>query len=145
MSVEATLGALNSTQNDSSQALFTDANSQLGKDDFLNLLTAQLAHQDPMDPVSNEDFIAQMATFSSLEQMTNLNSSFSKFLQGQALAQYAPIIGKEVVAYDPAAEADVTGSVESISFSDGTPYMNVNGSKIDINNLKEIKASNHNE
>lgn len=51
-------------------------NSDLGKDQFLNILVAQLQHQDPMSPLEDKDFIAQMAQFSSLEQMNSLVESF---------------------------------------------------------------------
>ncbi|MFH0920091.1 MAG: flagellar hook capping FlgD N-terminal domain-containing protein [Fibrobacterota bacterium] len=57
-----------------SNKLFT-GDQQLGKNDFLKLLTAQLKYQDPMEPVSNENFVAQMAQFSSLESMNNISES----------------------------------------------------------------------
>jgi flagellar basal-body rod modification protein FlgD len=48
---------------------------ELGKNDFLQLLITQVQHQDPLDPQSDTDFIAQMAQFSALEQMQNLNNA----------------------------------------------------------------------
>jgi flagellar basal-body rod modification protein FlgD len=66
-------------------------NNDLGKDAFLKILTAQMANQDPLQPTSDTEFIAQMAQFSALEQMQNMNSSMS--------AQYAyNLIGADVMA-----------------------------------------------
>lgn len=51
-------------------------NGDLGKDAFIQLLVTQLQNQDPLDPVDDKEFISQMAQFSALEQMQNLNTSF---------------------------------------------------------------------
>ena len=56
-----------------SQALNSD--QELGRDAFLRLLTVQLQNQDPLEPVKNEDFVAQLAQFSSLEQLTLINEN----------------------------------------------------------------------
>jgi flagellar basal-body rod modification protein FlgD len=74
-------------------------NDILGKDDFLKILMTQLQNQDPMNPMQDKDFIAQMATFSSLEQMTNMNKTMEKFVNahaGDLLLKYSSMIGKEV-------------------------------------------------
>ncbi len=74
-------------------------NDILGKDDFLKILMTQLQNQDPMNPMEDKDFIAQMATFTSLEQMTNMNSTLEKFVtsqKGEQLLKYSSMIGKEI-------------------------------------------------
>ena len=71
-------------------AASSDGNSQkeqsdlqnIGKTEFLNLLVAQLQHQDPLDPLKNEEFVAQLATFSSLEQLIEINKAVTKLSGG---------------------------------------------------------------
>jgi flagellar basal-body rod modification protein FlgD len=75
------------------------SNDILGKDDFLKILMTQLQNQDPMNPMQDKDFIAQMATFSSLEQMTNLTKTMEKFVENQNQSQlisYNQFVGKQV-------------------------------------------------
>ena len=140
MSVDGITSTESTTSSTSS--LYSEATSELDKEAFLNLLVAQLSNQDPLDPMDNQDFIAQMATFSQLEQMTNLNSSFTDFMQGQALSQYASIVGKEVVAVDPDTGEEISGTAESVSFDSETAQVSIDGTKIDISNIQEIKSSN---
>jgi flagellar basal-body rod modification protein FlgD len=71
----------------------------LGKDDFLKLLTAQLANQDPLQPVDNQAFIAQLAQFSSVEQLQNLTSRLDTLLVATASSNQmstASLVGKTV-------------------------------------------------
>ncbi|QQK78320.1 flagellar hook assembly protein FlgD [Salicibibacter cibarius] len=73
--------------------------AMLGKDDFLTILIAQLQNQDPLDPMDDREFIAQMAQFSSLEQMTNMNEAMQRFVdrqEGSALVQQSELIGTTV-------------------------------------------------
>lgn len=94
----------------------------LGKDDFLRILTTQLSNQDPTNPLQDKDFIAQMATFSSLEQMTNLNSSFDKFASLQ-MSQYAGTIGKEISWMPEGATSVKTGVVDGVSAQEGNFFI----------------------
>ena len=73
----------------------------LGKDDFLNMLIAQLQHQDPLNPTEGTEFTAQLAQFSSLEQLNNINDSLQNMGQFQASlidSQAVSYIGKEITA-----------------------------------------------
>ncbi len=83
----------------------TGSMQSLGKDDFLNLMITKLKYQDPMKPMEDADFIAQLAQFSTLEQMNNIADGISSsnewdFLQMQSInnTMAAGLIGKDVVA-----------------------------------------------
>ena len=87
----------------SQESPIANPSTQLGKDDFLRLLTVQLRYQDPLNPLENTEFIAQMAQFSSLEQLQNMNQSLEKNLDAEAQLQTAfrnnlatSLIGKSV-------------------------------------------------
>ncbi len=96
------------------------ANSnELGKDDFLKLLVAQLQAQDPLDPQGAEDFSAQLAQFSSLEQLTNVNSNLEKiesFEQAVNNSSLVNLIGKNVDS--PGDRIDYnSGETKTLNFS----------------------------
>jgi flagellar basal-body rod modification protein FlgD len=85
----------------------------LGKDDFIKILITQLTHQDPTAPMEDKEFIAQMAQFSSLEQMTNMAQDFSRLSGLLASGEAAGALGKSVEI----AEGDrtVTGVVKAVT------------------------------
>jgi flagellar basal-body rod modification protein FlgD len=86
--VESTISQIQSAGTTAQQAASskTSGNSTLDKDSFLKLLTAQLQQQDPTQPMDNTAFVAQLAQFSSLEQLSNANDSLTKMLAGQSTA-----------------------------------------------------------
>ncbi|MDR3278383.1 MAG: hypothetical protein LBT12_06375 [Oscillospiraceae bacterium] len=95
--------------------------SALGKDDFLKLLVAQLQYQDPLEPVQDSDFVAQLAQFSSLEQMENMNSTMATF-------QAYNLAGKYVVADVTLADGSssvVYGFIDRIVKSNGETYAQI--------------------
>lgn len=96
-----------------------DPVSVLGKDDFLRLLTVQLQHQDPLSPLDNEDLIAQLAQFSSLEQLENINTNLENAMDlDLVLTQVlnntaaAGLIGKTVIAQGDEVDLASSGSAE---------------------------------
>ena len=89
------------------------SSQSLGKEDFLRLLVTQLANQDPTQPMDDTEFIAQLAQFSSLEQMSNMNASFEKLNSMLTANQAVSTIGKVVEMGDGA-----TGVVQAVTYGD---------------------------
>jgi flagellar basal-body rod modification protein FlgD len=84
-----------------SENAIASSNQALGRDDFLNLLVEQLKNQDPMNPMESAEFAAQLAQFSSLEQLTNVNDSMKLLIDQETTtgnAQAVSYIGKQVKA-----------------------------------------------
>ena len=112
--------------------------SELGKDDFLKLLITQLQNQDPTSPMENTEFIAQMAQFSSLEQMTNMSSSFTKMAAYITSSEAASTLGKTVEL--DIGDANVTGIVEGATRGEN-PQVLVNGMYYSMDKIKAVYAN----
>lgn len=108
---------------------------QLGKDDFLKLLITQLSNQDPTSPMEDTQFISQMAQFSSLEQMTNMNESFNKMAAMINSSQATSTLGKTVEV--DLGDTTSQGVVEATSFG-VNPQVMVNGMYYDLNKIKAV-------
>ena len=113
------------------------AGKTMGKDEFLKLFTNQLKNQDPMKPMDSSAFTAQLAQFSSLEQLFNINKGLEQLLSFQSSlnnGMVAGFIGKTVVAQD-----GVTGKVKGVSFDDGVTHLVLeNGNKYTLGNIREL-------
>jgi len=98
--------------------------STLDQDAFLKLLVAQLTYQDPMNPVNNQDFSAQMAQFSSLEEIMSMNKNLKSLYVEQSVAEAAALMGKNVYGTDTAGQ-EASGNVRGVSIKDGIPYLQI--------------------
>ena len=120
----------------------------MGKDQFLKLLIAQLSNQDPTQPMEDKEFIAQMASFSTLEQMTNMSESFGKFaaMQEQTqLIQYNEFVGKEVkwdkfeLVDGEETTTSGSGMVETVRFKGGSVEFELtDGTTLNPGNISEV-------
>jgi flagellar basal-body rod modification protein FlgD len=135
------VGSGSTTTTDTTSATDLTANSQiLGKDDFLKLLVTELQYQDPLNPVDNKDFIAEMAQFSSLEQLQNLNDNFSSLTAAQNISQInfaVNLVNHRVIGSDDSGNT-VDGTVTNINFNSGTTYVVVGSSSVSLKNIVQI-------
>ena len=114
------------------------ASNELGKDDFLKLLITQLQNQDPTEPMENQEFIAQMAQFSSLEQMTNMSTSFAKMASFISSQEATSTLGKTVELN--VGDTTTTGIVEGATRGDN-PQILVNGMYYTLDKIAAIYAN----
>lgn len=129
----------------------TTQNKELGKDQFLNLLVAQLNNQNPLEPQGNGEFIAQLAQFSTVEGVEKLNSSMETILSGyqssQAL-QASSLVGRKVIVPVDKAVVDTSESFKAsavLPTTSSNVYVNVydtSGAVVSRINLGEQKAGN---
>lgn len=102
----------------------------MGKQDFLALFTAQLKNQNPLDPVKNEAFVAQLAQFSQLEALTNMQTSLDQFvtsMSGERMLNSASLIGKKVAVAGAFAQLSDQGTLKgSIGLPMGASGVQVN-------------------
>ncbi len=117
---------------------FEGEKTNLGKDSFLKLLVTQLKHQDPTKPMEDQQFIAQMAQFSSLEQMSNLNKEVKSLYTSSESMKASALLGKDIEAVNPLNGEVVKGRVQSVFFAENEVRLNVNGHEIDLNSVKAI-------
>jgi flagellar basal-body rod modification protein FlgD len=129
--------SLNSNPTAATQAK-SGANSAMGKDQFLKLFVAQLQHQDPMNPMQDSDFMGQMASFSTLEQVSNMAGENTKIAQSLASSNAVGLIGRTVTWTD-ADDAVHNGVVEKVSNVDGKPSLTVGGTDgVDPSSISQI-------
>jgi len=125
----------------------------LGKDDFLKLLITQLQNQDPSSPMDNSQFIAQMAQFSTLEQMVNIGSKIDDLVEMKtqdSLLNYSSFVGKEVTWHVVEESSDSvnetgptikegTGVIQSIQFkNDSVVFILEDGTTLEPGNISQI-------
>lgn len=121
--------------NTSATKTATKGKSDMDKDAFLNLLVTQLKYQDPMNPTNDKEFISQMAQFSSLEQMQNLNTTSSKMM-GYSLMN--KIVQADVKNETTGEIKSVTGTVDGVRMDAGKTYLNVNGNDVNLSDVKTV-------
>jgi len=123
MNVPAVGNTTNTTQSAAGKAQTVDYQS------FLRLLVAQMKNQDPTSPMESTDYVAQLATFSQVEQSVQINSKLDGILQASTFAQAGDLIGREIES----ADGKIKGTVESVRlYSDGIMAKLTDGQELPV-------------
>jgi len=115
--------------------------ANLGLQDFLKILLTQLSYQDPLKPMDNQEFMAQIAQFTSLEQTQQLNDKLDQLITNQAALQSVGLIGRTVDIQTSTGK--VTGTVASLALQGESPMVSVSvagGSVVSDVSLSQILA-----
>lgn len=130
--------AIGSELTDSSSSL--TANEQLSQNDFIKLFMSQLTYQDPLEPVDNSQFLAQLAQFSSVEQNRAMNEKLDNLLSIGTTFQAASLVGKSVEVTSESTTS--IGVISAVSFSSDGPALTIKLDSGDyINNVKLSQVS----
>ena len=120
--------------------------SSLNLNDLLKVLLTELTNQDPLKPVDNTDFMAQIAQFASLDSTQQMSQNIQQLVALQAVTQTAGLLGRTVSALDSSGTT-ITGTVTTLTLSNGTPQMDITSTdgnatvtpNIPIGNLQTIR------
>jgi flagellar basal-body rod modification protein FlgD len=124
------------------------AKNDVGKNSFLQLLMTQMQYQDPLNPSDSTQSVTQLAQFNTLEQMENLNNSFTKMLKWFQMTQASSLIGKPIQAIVSTGvdenndgkidTSTLNGTVAQVNYKDGEPSLLVAGEEIKLDNVVKI-------
>ncbi len=132
----STISAVTSSTDASAYQTTVLPERTMSQKDFFKLLTAQLSAQDPMNPVSNAEFMGQMAQFSTLEQTRTLEQSISKMRSEQQLLQANALIGRAVTVQD--GESRIVGTVTGATVEKGVPKLIINNVAYELGQVVEV-------
>lgn len=112
--------------------------------DFLKIMVTELNYQDPLEPMNNQEFLGQMAQFSTLDQIQRLNTAIQNLSSIQAASQGLTLLGKSVTA--SGSSGNFSGTVSQLTFtSSGEPNLTITGSdgtvyqNIALNTIQSVK------
>ena len=112
------------------------SSANLSQTDFLNLLTAQLQNQDPLNPMSGSDFTSQLAQFTQMSGIQQLNTTLTSMMTLQSITQAANLIGKTITY----GSAGSQGTVASVQMVNGQPVLMVGGNSVTLDQVQGISS-----
>ena len=121
------------------EAAKKEAGGALDKDAFLQLLVTQMQYQDPLEPTDNTEYVSQLATFSTLEEMQNMSSTMDR-------QSASSLVGQYVFMEETSATGDtktIEGTVDYVTFSGSKTYLSIDGTLYNYDDLKTVADSEY--
>lgn len=109
-----------------------------GQDAFMKLLLAQLKNQDPLKPMEDKEFIAQLAQFNSLNQLTQMNKTLGELMTAQTLSQGSALIGKTVTGVSDSGGV-ISGLVSGLKIVGDKVTLDVNGQNVPLDTVNSVE------
>lgn len=128
--------------NNSENETTTANNNDLGYDQFLQLLCAEMQYQDPLEPTSNTEYVAQLATFSQMEAMLNMQNSIQSSQANGLVGQYVIVKTTSPSTGETTAEA---GFVDYVQYENGKQYLYINGNRYSMEDVYQVADTEYME
>lgn len=123
--------------NTRSQTTSATSQAKLTSNEFINILVAELTHQDPLEPMSNQDFLSQMVSIKNLESNSTLTESIKSLLWSNQLGSASNMIGSEVRGVADNGSA-IEGVVQKVTVQGSKVRLIVNGTSMAMENVTEV-------
>jgi len=111
-----------------------------GRDQFLKLLVAQLQHQNPLEPVGQQEFLGQLAQFSVVDGIEKLNAQFSELIKAQDLSKGVSFIGRTVTFAPAEGVAAQSGVVDAVRVSQGRILLQLGDHEVTLDEVQSVAA-----
>lgn len=135
------MSSIDSTKLSPSFSDYKQPKKEMGKDEFLQILVTQLKNQDPTQPMQDREFIAQMAQFSMLEQMSNLNQTMQQYMKKQKdVSDYSDMIDKKVSWINEETKETVSGIVKGVVLKEDRFYYQIDKQEIPVETIISVES-----
>lgn len=110
------------------------------KDQFLHLFVTQMKNQNPLEPMSNEETLSQLAQFTQVEQLTELNENFARVLQSSQISDASALLFRKISFYDENTGDLVSFIPEKVEVRDGAPYLVAGDTSVAMSDVAQVEV-----
>ena len=117
------------------------SNSMMNQMDFINMLVAEMKYQDPLEPSSNTDYVAQMATFSQVQALEDMKDSMSNMNATNLVGKYVSIVSEDAAGR----VSEVVGKVDYVTIENGKTYVSVEDQKFSVDDVVSVMDDDYSD